>query len=179
MRGFWIFALITGVIVVVFSASMDVSVGTGMGRVNNIGLMASRQNWTIIGGMIALAGLLILLLGGKKSGVAEDHADTRPCPLCAETIKNAAIKCKHCGADVDQAVTEPLAHGWTVRIPCKKAEEVVRAMSLLADTKYPVLEPEESVVIVGPFEHREEAKSALKVLGIRYALHGSIGWVEP
>lgn len=28
--------------------------------------------------------------------------DTKTCPLCAETIKAAAIRCKHCGADLSE-----------------------------------------------------------------------------
>lgn len=100
MKGFGTFALIVGICWVVFALSMDVSVSTGVGRVNNLGLMADRQVHAIVGGMIALAGLVMLILGGKVSASAPSalaEMDTRHCPLCAETIKNAAVKCKHCG----------------------------------------------------------------------------------
>ena len=65
MKGFGSFAPIVGICWVVFALSLDVSVSTGMGRVNNPGRMADRQVHTIVGGMIALAGLLILIFGGK------------------------------------------------------------------------------------------------------------------
>ncbi|MBS4090704.1 zinc ribbon domain-containing protein, partial [Pseudomonas rustica] len=100
MKGLGTFALIVGVCWLIFALSMDVSVPSGAGgRVSNLGLMADRQVHTIVGGMIAIAGLLMVLLGGRSSPLHEQmRADSRPCPLCAEAIKGAAIKCKHCGA---------------------------------------------------------------------------------
>ncbi|WP_404941619.1 hypothetical protein [Pseudomonas danubii] len=109
MKGIGTLALVVGICWAVFALSMDVSVATGSGdRVNNLGLMADRQLHTIVGGMIALAGLLMVLLGGKGSAPSATTAsDTRPCPACAETIKNAAIKCRHCGADVAADTARP------------------------------------------------------------------------
>jgi hypothetical protein len=40
----------------------------------------------------------------KGTGLAvRKIPDERTCPMCAETIKRAAIKCRHCGADVEPA----------------------------------------------------------------------------
>ena len=42
-------------------------------------------------------------LGVGSTGV---EADEKACPYCAETIKAAAIKCKHCGEMLDDAEVE-------------------------------------------------------------------------
>lgn len=61
------FALIIGVIWIITAMNMDVSVVTDYGeRVNNIGLIASRQNHIIIGLFITLCGLLMVIFGKKQ-----------------------------------------------------------------------------------------------------------------
>ena len=164
MKGFGTFALIVGICWLVFALSMDVSVSTGMGRVNNLGLMADRQVHAIVGGMIALAGLVMMLLGGKgsASGRAEttEH-DTRPCPLCAETIKNAAIKCKHCGAEVDGVSAPRLKNGWVASTACRDDEEQRRTIEAITATGLPVVSMIGHAVGAGPFETKEEARQAL------------------
>ncbi|MEZ2877873.1 hypothetical protein ACBQ28_22435 [Pseudomonas lundensis] len=164
MKGFGTFALIVGICWVIFALSMDVSVSTGMGRVNNLGLMADRQVHTIVGGMIALAGLVMMLLGGKGSPPSRAETaehDTRHCPLCAETIKNAAIKCKHCGAEVDGVSAPRLKNGWVASTACRDDEEQRRTIEAITATGLPVVSMIGRAVGAGPFETKEEARQAL------------------
>lgn len=112
VRGFGILVLVLGVLAVFGALVMDVSVSSGVGRVNNLGLMADRQNYTIIGSVMLLAGLLMVMLGRRQASPVLDVSDSKTCPMCAESIKRAAIKCRHCGADVsnlEQYMGEPSA----------------------------------------------------------------------
>jgi len=166
MKGFGTFALIVGICWLVFALSMDVSVVTGAGgRVNNLGLMADRQVHTIVGGMITLAGLLMVLLGGKAvSTSVTAEANTRLCPLCAELIKSAAIKCKHCGADVEAVKTPQLKAGWVASTACRDKEERDRTAEAIAVAGFPVVSMMGQAVGAGPFETKDEAKEALVAL---------------
>ncbi|WP_432372262.1 hypothetical protein ACRPHP_16450 [Pantoea allii] len=75
MKKFGIAILIIGVIGAIASMAMDVSVATPGGmRVNNIGLMADRQNYLIISGFVAIAGLLLTLFGDRVSLKSVEHA---------------------------------------------------------------------------------------------------------
>lgn len=166
MKGFGTFAMIIGICWLVFALSMDVSVATGSGgRVNNLGLMADRQVHTIVGGMITLAGLLMVLLGGKPVAV-QGHVETdvRPCPLCAESIKNAAVKCKHCGADVEPVKPPLLKNGWVASTACRDAEEQERTINSIAAIGLPVVSMIGLSVGAGPFKTKDEAKNALVLM---------------
>ncbi|WP_431145010.1 hypothetical protein [Pseudomonas alvandae] len=182
MKGFGTFALITGICWLVFALNMDVSVATGAGgRVNNLGLMADRQIHTIVGGMIALAGLLMVLLGGKTSATqTAAQFDTRPCPLCAEPIKNAAIKCRHCGANVSPSRSgrSPLTHGWTVQIVCEPWQHA-EATKAIKRIGLPLTKGTPKLLIAGPFPSESEAASARESLISHCDLHGEIFLIEP
>lgn len=164
MKGFGTFSMIVGVCWLVFALGMDVSVATGSGgRVNNLGLMADRQVHTIVGGMITLAGLLMVLLGGKAVATpVRAETDTRPCPMCAETIKMAAVKCKHCGAEVEVVAPPRLKNGWVATTTCRDVEEQERTIDAITAIGLPVVSMMGLAVGAGPFETKDEAKAALK-----------------
>ena len=67
-------AIAVGLIFAIAALFMDVSVDVGNGyRVNNIGLMASKQNYLIFGGMLAIAGVIAAVFGDKRK-VANEEA---------------------------------------------------------------------------------------------------------
>lgn len=168
MRGFGFLVIVIGIIVMIAATTMDVSVPSGLGRVNNLGLMADRQNYTLIGGVFLIAGLLMVIFGRRAQVATESTFDTRPCPLCAETIKNAAVKCKHCGGDVDKAATRiapALRFGWVARVIC--ADEATRSSVSAAITEagFPVVEMHKvGGVAAGAFEKKSDAESAAEYL---------------
>lgn len=172
MRVLGVLVLIFAVLLLFVSMSMNVSVSTGMGRVNNIGLMADRQNLTMIGGVALIAGLLMLILGGKgRASPTAIMTDLRDCPLCAETIKRAAVKCKHCGADVEPEKAPRLLQGWVARVSCRDEAERDRATQCLAEIGLSVVPMMGMDVGAGPYPTKAQAKTTCVFIGDSKKLH--------
>jgi hypothetical protein len=71
------------------------------------GFMIVMLMWVIYAGMAPSVIAVNFLREGWKEvaedapvGAAKMVPDERPCPFCAEPIKRAAIKCRHCHSDV-------------------------------------------------------------------------------
>lgn len=177
MRGIGIAILVLGGLIIVGAMAMDVSVPSGMGRVNNLGLMADRQNYLIVGGVVLIAGLLILLLGQRQPAHGQQSdLDARPCPLCAETIRSAAIKCKHCGADVQPVAPARLVEGWVASVPCTEGSEQIRTVEAIEALGFSAVPMEGSNIGAGPFFTREDAKQAAKRLSEEHKIFAKVDY---
>jgi hypothetical protein len=89
--------IIAGYFFLFFDVSVPVDASAiGIDRVNNIGLMADRQNGIIVGIAIAAAGLALIIvgevLGSRKPGSV--------CPACAGAVRPGTKFCPHCGASI-------------------------------------------------------------------------------
>jgi hypothetical protein len=68
--------------------------------VNNLGLMQSKQNYINVSAVFLILGVGIFLLAPKND--SKKSKKYNKCPFCAEEVANDAIKCKHCGSDINR-----------------------------------------------------------------------------
>ena len=70
----------------------------------SIALVNILLGWTLLGWVTAL----IWAVNKPQAQVAQASSalqqETKACPMCAESVLIAAIKCKHCGADLPSVV---------------------------------------------------------------------------
>lgn len=65
------FLIIFGVALIIIAMTMDTSVSTGYGRVQNIGLISQQQNILIIGGLAFLSGIMLFATSQKSQSSEE------------------------------------------------------------------------------------------------------------
>lgn len=72
--------------------------------ITSIALVNILLGWTLLGWVTALIWSLnkpqAQLMQAPNTPPPAPQHDTKACPMCAESILIAAIKCKHCGADL-------------------------------------------------------------------------------
>ena len=85
--------------------NMDTTVVTLSGmRVNNLGLMSSKQTQTIVAGLVTIIGVIVAVASKSSKPAATNSSSLVKCPFCAEEIQREAIKCKHCGSDITSSL---------------------------------------------------------------------------
>ena len=117
MKKIGIAAFVFGLIGLFAALSMDTSVSTYGGRVNNLGLMNNKLILVLLFIAVTITGLVLWVLGGRSVSVkspqgspkisALDQAN-RTCPYCAEQIKARAIVCRYCNREVNPIDVEVL-----------------------------------------------------------------------
>lgn len=187
MRGFGTFLIIAGVLGIMAALGMDTSVATASGRVNNLGLMADRQIYILIAAAVLIVGTLLTFLNKVTPVPVSIDADTRPCPACAETIKNAAVKCKHCGTEIDpvvftpaafEAISQVLGHGWTVRVS-SGGQALAGIQEQLQMLGMPIIGVEKDTVITGPFANERAAIDVSGRIRNSIGVDGNPYWMPP
>lgn len=102
----------------------------------------------------------------EVSGVSAgaQTSDLRECPVCAETIKKAAVRCKHCGADVGRSsspTAQALRFGWVARVICADDETRASVSGAIMEAGFPVVEMlKVGGVGAGAFEKKSDAEAA-------------------
>jgi len=107
----------------------------------------------------------------------------RECPYCAELIKSQAIKCKHCGSEIEPIMPAPVvdvpksngdaAKSWIVALPYKTKAEYSKIKEGLILTGIPIHSENGSYLKVGPYFDKDEAGRILRKL-MQNSLHGNI-----
>lgn len=120
MKSLGIFLIVIGSIWAIIAFNMDTSISTGLGsidsnyglptRVNNLGLMAERQNHLILSGLTVVIGILLFGFGSIANNSSNSIGNKIACPFCAEQINVEAKFCRFCQkelpANEDMAVKE-------------------------------------------------------------------------
>lgn len=141
--------------------------------------------WFFLGLLCSFMGLIaVLVMHPLKNEIppeafARDMGETsyRDCPFCAEPIKKAAVKCKHCGSKVKRQTEvsgdEPTKPAWTIAFTLDDDAGYVKMCSQLSDLDLPMV-LDDDAIRVGPYLNKSEALQIQKVLASEHGIHGKL-----
>jgi hypothetical protein len=109
----------------------------------------------------------------------------RECPYCAELIKVQAIKCKHCGSDVEPVpfelaetvkVETGLSSGqeWFVSLPFESNKEYRSIAEKVRELGHEVHSENSRFLRVGPYSTKAGAGEILRLLSMKHDLQGAL-----
>lgn len=138
MRTLGFLLLVVALLGLVLALAMDTTVATDdiSRRVHNVGLMRRQENVLLIMLATFLASVLLISLGGRRSSPS-DTEGLRKCPYCAEAVQISAIKCKHCGGDIEAQAAPAVQPSKPEEVPSSlKREEMVALVGLALATTF-------------------------------------------
>ena len=128
MREFGYCLLVVGILWLIVAFNMETSVATSgsiylPSRVENIGLIARRENHMYVAGLLIVISTLLVIFGSNKhavisparaenarEGAAERAPTEKVCVACKSSIPHDATRCKYCTEkQPERALEEPLA----------------------------------------------------------------------
>ncbi|MCY1297235.1 hypothetical protein D9M70_466680 [compost metagenome] len=109
----------------------------------------------------------------------------RECPYCAELIKAQAIKCKHCGSEVEpvpvQAAEVPKiasstipSKPWFVTLPFGSNKEYQSIAEKVRELGHDVHSETSRYLRIGPYPSKDEAGETLRQFMVNHDLHGNL-----
>jgi hypothetical protein len=109
----------------------------------------------------------------------------RDCPFCAEQIKVQAIKCKHCGSDVEPIPVQlvatvktdsgpPPGKEWFVILPFGSNKEFHAISEKVRELGHEVHSETSKFLRVGPCSTKTDAGEILRLFSMKHAMHGNL-----
>jgi len=111
-------------------------------RIHNLGLIEDRRDQLLLATIVFLSGMMLFCAGtvlealaaasrtgAPKSQVSSTGGGQKKCPVCAESINIAAVKCIHWGHEFDNAEVESQIADNAKRLEAIKFQEEYKQMT--------------------------------------------------
>lgn len=68
--------------------------------------------------------------------------------------------------------------GWTIRISCRLGMEFDATQKIFSDEGFPCANPEDAVVVIGPYEEKAEVVEVLKQIRFNHSIFGELSYKD-